>query len=58
MAVFVHAQVIKPVHTGRGVKKWQDSVHIVVEWTLISTNERTESITGHVIFKLGYNQIY
>ena len=25
---------------------------------VISTNERTESITGHVIFKLHYNQTY
>ena len=25
---------------------------------VISTNERTEFITGHVIFKLRYNQIY
>ena len=32
MSVFVHAQGIKTVHAGRGgVKKWQNSVHIVVE---------------------------
>ena len=31
MSVFVHAQVIKTVHAGRGVKKWQNSVHVVVE---------------------------
>ena len=36
MSVFVHAQVVKTVHTGgEGVKKWQNSVHIVVEWPLI-----------------------
>ena len=30
--VFVHAQAIKTVHAGGGwVKKWQNSVHIVVE---------------------------
>ena len=33
MSVFVHAQGIKTVHAG-GVKKWQNSVHIVVEWHL------------------------
>ena len=32
MSVFVHAQGIKTVHAeGRGVKKWQNSVHVVVE---------------------------
>ena len=31
MFVFVHAQGIKSVHAGgRGVKKWQNSVHVVV----------------------------
>ena len=32
MSVFVHAQGIKTVHPGgEGVKKWQNSVHVVVE---------------------------
>ena len=31
MSVFVHAQGIKTVHAGGGVKKWQNSVHVVVE---------------------------
>ena len=31
MSVFVHAQGIKTVHAGGGVKKWQNSVHLVVE---------------------------
>ena len=32
MSVFVHAQGIKTVHTGgEGVKKRQNSVHVVVE---------------------------
>ena len=31
MYVFVHAQGIKTVHAGRGVKQWQNSVHVVVE---------------------------
>ena len=31
MTVFVHAQGIKTVHAGGGVKKWQNSVHVVVE---------------------------
>ena len=31
MSVFVHAQGIKTVHAGGGGKKWQNSVHVVVE---------------------------
>ena len=31
MSVFVHAQGIKTVHAGGVAKKWQNSVHIVVE---------------------------
>ena len=32
MSIFVHAQGIKTVHAGGvGVKKWQNSVHVVVE---------------------------
>ena len=35
MSVFVHAQGIKTVHAGGwGVKKWQNSVHVVVECPL------------------------
>ena len=34
MSVFVHAQGIKTVHAGGGVKKCQNSVHVVVEWPL------------------------
>ena len=36
MYVFVHAQGIKTVHAGGGggVKKWQNSVHVVVECPL------------------------
>ena len=35
MYVFVHAQGIKTVHAGEGgFKKWQNSVHVVVEWPL------------------------
>ena len=34
MSVFVHAQGIKTVHAEGGVKKWQNSVHVVVEWPL------------------------
>ena len=36
MSVFAHAQDIKTVHAGGGwVKKWQNSVHVVVEWPLM-----------------------
>ena len=31
MSVFVHAQGIKTVNARGGVKKWQNSVHVVVE---------------------------
>ena len=33
MSVFVHAQSKKTVHArGEGVRKWQNSVHVVVEF--------------------------
>ena len=35
MSVFVHAQGIKTVRAGGGVKKWQNSVHVVVECPLM-----------------------
>ena len=38
MSVFVHTQGIKTVHVGGGrggVKKWQNSVHVVVECPLL-----------------------
>ena len=34
MSVFVHAQSINTVHEGGLVKKWQNSVHVVVECPL------------------------
>ena len=34
MSVFVHAQDITTVHGGGGGKKWQISVHVVVECPL------------------------
>ena len=41
MSVFVHAQGIKTVHAGGGVKKWQNSVHVVVECPLTTSNQVT-----------------
>ena len=35
MSVFVHAHGIKTVLAGGGVKKWQNSVHVVVECPLM-----------------------
>ena len=38
---FVHAQGIKTVHAGgRGVKKWQNSVHVVVECPLENCTDK------------------
>ena len=34
MSVFVHVQGKKTVHAGRGVRKLQNSVHVVIEWPL------------------------
>ena len=34
MSVFVHAQGIKTVHAGGWGRKWQNSVHVVVECPL------------------------
>ena len=47
MSVFVHAQGIKTVHAGgRGGKKWQNSVHVVIECPLM-TFVRTLKIRDH-----------
>ena len=41
MSGFVHAQGIKTVHSGGGgVKKWQNSVYIVVEYPLSPLNQK------------------
>ena len=41
MSVFVQAQGIKTVHAGRGgVKRWQNSVHVVVECPFIQKKVR------------------
>ena len=50
MSVFVHAQGIKTVHAergGGGVKKWQNSVHVVVECPLNSFYSST--LTTHIV---------
>ena len=42
MSVFVHAQGIKTVHAGGGgVKKWQNSVHVVIEFPLTQIQMET-----------------
>ena len=41
MSLFVHAQNIKTVHAGGGgVKKWQNSVHVVVECPQVASRFR------------------
>ena len=47
MSVFVHAQGIKIVHAGGGVKKWQNSVHVVVECPLTRTFCSRDKLTEH-----------
>ena len=37
MFIFVHAQSMKTVHAGVGIKKWQNYVHVVVECPLSET---------------------
>ena len=51
MSVFVNAQGIKTVHTGRGVKKWQNSVHVVVACPLMQLRQHYEMQTGNAITK-------
>ena len=47
MSVFVHAQGIKTVHAGGGgVKKWQNSVHVVVECPLYPRSVYTFVVLG------------
>ena len=51
MSVFVHAQGIKTVHAGgEGVKKWQNSVHVVVECPL--RYEKKNKMHFYTIFKI------
>ena len=41
MSAFVHAWGIKTVHEGRGVKKGQNSVHVLIECPLIIFVQKT-----------------
>ena len=58
MSVFVHAQGIKTVHVcgvgwGGGVKKWQNSVHVVVECPLM-TSRWPLHVHGHDLVNLSF----
>ena len=57
MSVFVHALGIKTDHArGGGVKKWQNSVHVVGECPLILRGkhcQRTIAVMGAVLTSLG-----
>ena len=44
MSVFVHAQGTKTVHAGGGVRKWQNSVHVVVECPLYKSPLESKSV--------------
>ena len=46
MSVFVLAKGIKTVHAGGGVKKWQNSVHVVVECPLRKENVGNLTVHG------------
>ena len=51
MSVFVHAQGIKTVHAGGGgVKKWQNSVHVVVECPLNFNSKTHGKVAWMVLF--------
>ena len=55
MSVFVHAQDIKTVHAvGSGVRKWQNSVHVVVECPLIEIVSRENHMSKQVFVKILY----
>ena len=57
LSVFVHAQGIKTVHAGERVKKWQNSVHIVVECSLKTQNGiKFTEIDQCVILMIGKSQ--
>ena len=51
MSVFVHAQGIKYVHSEGGVKKWQNSVHVVVECPLTQDNGRMKERNKYLLEK-------
>ena len=56
MSVFVYAKGEKTVHAGVGVKKWQNSVHVVGECPLILRGkhcQRTIAVMGAVLTSLG-----
>ena len=59
MAVFVHAQGIKTVHAeGGGGKKWQNSVHVVVEamvYSFLRFSEKTKTKFFPVFLKITQN---
>ena len=46
MSVLVHAQSIKTFRTGWGGKKWQNSVHIVVECPLRQSRDFLIEVFG------------
>ena len=53
MFVFNHAQGITTVHAGReGVRKWQNSVHVVVEWPLSNNNFTVTFTRCNVAFEM------
>ena len=55
MSVFVHAHGIKNCpHKGRGVKKWQNSVQVVVECPLIGVSSLVfdQSMITHFLFDI------
>ena len=50
MSFFVHAQGIETVHGGGGVKKWQNSVHVIDEWPPIIYPNHASSKSKFVWF--------
>ena len=55
VSVFVHAQGIKTVHAGGEIKKWQNSVHVVVECPLLKRPQKYDKISKLVLTVLKVN---
>ena len=51
MSVFVHSQGINTVHAGRGggVKKWQNSVHVLLNDPLFNSAKLSMALISNLV---------